>query len=239
MTTIKFLLHNLVRYKLFVALLLAHLPQLYQPTTLVSAHQPFFEKPDTTSANVFEINDPTISTAIYASLDSIDDIDYFTFYGTKDSNILIGITIPDIEKNKGFAPYIALIGPNLPITGKTPESLLLEIETSKNGAVVLPPLTKPTWFFEPYSRTSYWRQQRKSIALPSSSTYTVAVWSDSTSNQYGKYVLVIGDREIRGGDPDFKVKLVNYWKPSTSASPIAEMPLWRRVLYWMSQLISN
>jgi hypothetical protein len=44
-----------------------------------SAHQPFFEEKDFTANNPAQIQDPTISTAMYATLGTPNDVDYYSF----------------------------------------------------------------------------------------------------------------------------------------------------------------
>jgi hypothetical protein len=39
----------------------------------------------------------------------------------------------------------------------------------------------------------------------------VAVWDDK--GQIGRYVFVIGYKEVLGGDPAFPLKMKDYWKP--------------------------
>ncbi len=46
------------------------------------AHQPFFEEKDFTADSPAQIKDPTISTAMYASLETPSDVDYYSFNGS-------------------------------------------------------------------------------------------------------------------------------------------------------------
>ena len=48
----------------------------------IFAHQPYFEDVDSTPPNPFKINDPTLSLALYATLESPKDVDYFAFSAT-------------------------------------------------------------------------------------------------------------------------------------------------------------
>jgi hypothetical protein len=136
------------------------------------------------------------------------DIDYVTFNGKKGQVVLIGLTIPQIEGQAEFTPTLALIGPKLPVT-----LLPADVAAPKGtGAIVVaPPSRKAPVFYEPFSRTSYWERQEKVITLPADGRYTVAVWSET--GQAGRYTLVVGDREVFGGDPAFALKLRKYWTP--------------------------
>jgi hypothetical protein len=49
------------------------------------------------------------------------------------------------------------------------------------------------------------------VKLPANGSYSVAVWDDR--GQVGRYVFVIGDREVLGGDLAFPLKMKDYWKP--------------------------
>jgi len=65
--------------------------------------------------------------------------------------------------------------------------------------------------FEPFSRTAYWRRQREKVTFPVDGEVYVVVWSSQGS--VGRYSLVVGQREVRGGDSDFARKLKAYWTP--------------------------
>ncbi len=217
------------------AITLTLLGALLVPTQTASAHQPFFEDPDTTQTNPLSITDPTISTALYATIDSLTDIDYYIFDGTKGTNILVGITIPQIDGQLDFAPTVAVIGPGLP-AGVLPAVITTDSERP-NGSILLTP-TDPESFFEPFSRTSYWRRQRQYVTIPKTTQYTIAVWSESDVRT-GKYVLVVGDREIRGGDPDFSSKLQEYWTPMKDQPHLTDLPVWERLVFWIKRMLRS
>jgi hypothetical protein len=174
----------------------------------VEAHQPYFEDEDWTPTNAYHVKDPTISTALYATLERRDDVDYVRFTGRQGQSILVGLTIPQIEGQEHFTPTFALIGPGLPTT-----RLPARVETPPGaGAHILRAASgEPTSFFEPFSRTRYWERQEERFVLPTDGEYWVAVWNDA--GQVGRYTLVIGDREIPGGDIGFPFKLRAFWMP--------------------------
>jgi hypothetical protein len=181
------------------------------------AHQPFFEKEDLTAEHALVIKDPTVSTALYATLGTADDMDFFSFTGRRGQRILIGMTIPQIEGQDGFAPTLALIGPGLLQTGAglLPEAAWPLLEEAA-GFELLPPTAEASTFYEPFSRTSYWQRQRQWITLPADGDYMLVVWH--SGGDIGRYVLVVGDREIPGGDLLFPLKLPNYWTPVIPAA---------------------
>lgn len=178
----------------------------------VMAHQPFFEDKEFSADNPKYIKDPSISTAVYATLETPTNVDYFTFNGSKGEIIFLSITIPQIAGQENFAPTMALMGPGLPFA-----NLPDRIRKPQNyGALILPPPANATAFFEPFSRTSYWTRQEQNVTLPENSSYLVAVWDDK--GEVGRYVFVIGIKEVPGGDLAFPLKMRNYWKPVVPTS---------------------
>jgi hypothetical protein len=176
------------------------------------AHQPFFEDTELSANNPMYIKDPTISTAVYATLETANDVDYYTFNGTKGETVFLSITIPQIAGQENFTPIMALIGPGLPYAD-LPDKV---VKPGDYGAIILPPPANATSFFEPFSRTSYWTRQEQNVTLPENSSYSVAVWDDR--GEVGRYVFVIGNKEVPGGDLAFPLKMRNYWKPVVPAS---------------------
>lgn len=180
------------------------------------AHQPFFEEDDIKADNPWEIEDPTVSTAVYATLDSPTDVDYFAFEGQADQTILLQLTIPQIEGQEEFAPAMALMGPGLPLA----ELPALVERRADGGALLLPPTPGPaTTFFEPFSRTSYWERQEERVTLPADGSYVVAAWHER--GEVGRYVFVVGDKEELGGDLTFPIKMRSYWTPVGSTAAAA------------------
>jgi hypothetical protein len=173
----------------------------------VLAHQPFFEDRGFAADNPGHIKDPTVSTAFYATLETPTNVDYYEFNGRMSQSILLSITIPQISGQENFTPTMALMGPGLP-PGDLPKQV---IKPQNSGVLILPSPANATSFFEPFSRTSYWTRQEQYVKLPASGSYSVAVWDDK--GQTGRYVFVIGDREILGGDIAFPLKMRTYWTP--------------------------
>ena len=178
------------------------------------AHQPFFEEEDITAEKPWLVAKPTVSTAIYATLDSRTDVDYYSFDGKKGQAILLSIVIPQIAGQESFAPTMALMGPSLG-SASLPAKV---VKPGDAGAYLLPALTGPAkTFYEPFGRKSYWERQEERVTLPADGRYTVAVWSDDA--QVGRYTFVVGDREIPGGDPAYGRKMAAYWTPVPAPAP--------------------
>jgi hypothetical protein len=189
--------------------------------TTASAHQPHFEDNDFTATAPGVVEDPTVSTAIYATLDNSKDVDYVTFQGKRGQVVLIGLTIPVIPGQENFTPAYALIGPGLPAAA-LPKIILA---APKTGAVIERATTgAATKFHEPFSQTDYWERQQKRFTLPDDGQYTIAVWDEN--GDPGRYTLVVGDREVFGGDMAFPTKLKTYWTPvPLSSTPQPQAPV--------------
>lgn len=176
-----------------------------------TAHQPFFEDVDITADNPWFVEDPTISTAIYATLDGPEEVDYYSFNATRGQIVLLSIVIPQIEGQEDFAPLMALMGRGL-APARPPDRVF---KPEGYGTVVLMPPANASVFFEPFTRTSYWTRQKEHVKIPADGQYLVAVWDDS--GRMGRYVFVIGDREVPGGDLAFPLKIRGYWRPPAEA----------------------
>jgi hypothetical protein len=186
------------------------------PASEALAHRPYFEEEDIGAVEPWFVDDPTISTAIYATLDGAGDVDYFAFDGKQGEVILLAMTIPQIEGQESFAPTMALLGPGL-------ERIDLpgEIAVPEDAGVMLlepPPDPAPT-FFEPFSRTSYWERQERRVPLPETGRFLVAVWHPE--QEVGRYTFVIGEKERLGGDLAFPFKMRSYWTPVEPVDAVA------------------
>ncbi|MGD2206276.1 MAG: hypothetical protein PVH17_05810 [Anaerolineae bacterium] len=172
------------------------------------AHRPYFEDDDIEANGPWEIDDPTISTALYATLDSSNDVDYFSFEGLAREVILLELTIPQIEGQEDFAPTMALIGSGLP-QADLPE--WVAVPQGAGALIINPPPGPAPTFYEPFSRTSYWERQEQRVTLPAGGRYVVAIWHPD--GEVGRYTFVIGEKEKFGGDLAFPLKMRGYWTP--------------------------
>jgi hypothetical protein len=175
----------------------------------VGAHQPFFEEDDLTASSPWFVEDADISTAVYATLATREDVDYFTFEGRDGQDVLLEMTIPRIEGQQDFAPMMALIGPGLSAAELPDRVVVME---GDGVLLVPPPEGEPTVFDEPFSGTSYWERQETRVVLPETATYVVAVWH--SLGRVGRYTFVIGDVERIGGQLiGLGRRLEAYWTP--------------------------
>jgi hypothetical protein len=172
------------------------------------AHQPFFEERDWRLNAPYQLADPTVSTALYGTLARRGDVDWIVFTGKPGQEIHLSVVIPQIDGQEEFAPTIALVGPGLP-----PNRLPGWIRRpDTGGAVILEPAPGPApTFHEPYGGRNYWRRQEARIPLPAGGNYFVAVYHPK--GQTGRYTLSIGEKEVRGGDPEYRQKTDRFWTP--------------------------
>jgi hypothetical protein len=203
------------RTKALSLLLTLLLVSMFVPSAL--AHQPYFEEEDIRPEEPWEIDDPTISTALYATLDSRGDVDYFSFEGAAKEVILLELTIPQIEGQESFAPTMALMGPGLP-GAELPHKVV--VPEGWGALVIEPPPGPAKTFYEPFSRTSYWERQEQRVTLPVDGDYVVAVWHPD--DQVGRYTFVIGEKEKLGGDLAFPIKMRSFWTPVEAPAPESE-----------------
>lgn len=172
------------------------------------AHQPYFEDEDFTETAPYWVADPTVSTAVYATLEAADDVDYFAFDGQAGQDILFAMSIPAIDGQAEFNPAIVVMGPgwegrDVPSGVTLPDGFGAEILQDERAEAPV--------FFEPFSRTEYWDRQEQRLTLPTDGAYLVAVLHEAGAT--GRYTFVIGDREVIGGDPLFMVKMRGFWTP--------------------------
>lgn len=180
------------------------------------AHQPYFEETDTTAAAPWPLADPTVSVALYFTLDRDDDVDYVTFEGKAGQVVLVGLSIPQIAGQANFTPQVAVLGPGLS-GGQLPAAITVPADS---GAYRLASVEgEAPIFFEPFSRTRYYRRQQERVTLPAAGRYVIVVWSDQGA--VGRYTVAVGDREIFGGDPAFAAKIGPYWQPVATPLPTA------------------
>ncbi len=123
------------RFWILIGLLLVELALVATP---VWAHQPFFEETDIPPDRPWRIDDPSVSTAIYATLESATDVDVFAFDGRAGQAVYLSIVIPQIPGQEDFAPTMALIGPGLP-EGRDVLPAAVSLAEGEGAEVIPPP----------------------------------------------------------------------------------------------------
>ena len=151
--------------------------------------------------NPFPVPDHRISWAAYKKLTTGGQVDYYRFTARKGEEIYASILVPKIARLAEFQPVIGLIGPELSQTQGSEsrvrsEKLPLELKEGEDVLIREYEGGKAKSFFEPFTRTSYWKYQVIRKVTPENGTYYLAVWN--AEGKTGKYVLAIGEKESFG-----------------------------------------
>jgi len=185
------------------------------------AHQPFVEESDYSSERPYLFRDSTISLALYATLSSATDIDYFKVPAQAGLSLSLGMLIPQIKGQELFNPVIAVLGPGLPPV-ELPQNVAAAVRgIVQGGGVIAASAPGPgADYFESHSGTSYWRRQSLRVTLPARGDYWVIVYH--TTGAKGRYLLSVGGREVPGGDPTYRQKLQDFWQPLPDEPGVGE-----------------
>jgi len=162
------------------------------------AHLPLDTSGSASKKDPIFVEDHLISWAAYNQLENAGDVDYYSFKAEQGEEIYFSMVIPVIDRYQDFKPDLALIGPALEndYAGYNPDYInsILKLESDENIIIVRDDNDNPDTFFEPFTRTSYWKRQEFSTAAPAAGTYYLAVFSGDENP--GKYTLAIGRKEI-------------------------------------------
>ncbi|MFW6229883.1 MAG: hypothetical protein ACOC4L_02750 [Halanaerobium sp.] len=168
--------------------------------TAVMAHVPLDTSAPASKEDPIFVENHQISWAAYNQLENAGDVDYYSFKAEQGEEIYFSMVIPKIDRYQNFKPDVALIGPDLEndYAGHDPNYITssLKLEADEKIIIVRDNQDNPEIFFEPFTRTSYWRRQKFSITAPAAGTYYLAVFS--AVEDQGKYTLAIGRKEVWG-----------------------------------------
>lgn len=196
--------------RVMIPLLICSLLLMVLPQSVALAHQPYCEQADLTAENPWQVPDATISYAYFGNLYPETDIDYFTFDASEGQSVLLSLSIPAYDGAEEYAPVMVLMGSD--IEGDIPESLPDGINVdAAHGAMMVPVGEEPTYWFEPFGGQYYYNWENYFFAARADATYTVAIWHPQ--GELGRYSFVIGEEEIRGGDPDCMATMGDFWTP--------------------------
>ncbi|AKB49733.1 hypothetical protein MSBRW_0480 [Methanosarcina barkeri str. Wiesmoor] len=135
------------------------------------AHVPVFGGGGKSPETAIRIEDPSKSRVLYGEIAS-RDLRYYSFNVEKGERIVLGLTIPVEDGNKGFTPNLILIGPGLADKGKVPEKLEV---TEGYGAKVLSYSLPESPVYEGFTPSAFYSLVKLDIKAPESGTYYVAV----------------------------------------------------------------
>ena len=205
-------------YKLFVALNGLVVLMLMFVSGVSHAHQPYCETADLTPMNAWQVPDSEVSYAYFGNVYPADDVDYFTFDAVADQEVLISLSIPDIEGQEDYDPVIAVFGPGIEGELELPNRV-----TAPNGqgGMMIPLGEEPEYWFEEFGRQYYWNWENYFFQAPQNATYTAVLWHPE--ERLGRYSFVIGEREEFGGDMECMQSLATFWTPLVAGeSPYTE-----------------
>lgn len=188
------------------------------------AHQPFCETADLNPANAWQVPDSEVSYAYFGNVYPQDDIDYFTFDAVAGQEILISLSIPDIEGQEDYDPSIVVFGPGIEGMVDVPDSVSIPAD---QGAMMIPLGDEPEYWYEEFGGQYYWNWDNFFFEAPQDATYTAVLWHPDA--EIGRYSFVIGEREEFGGDMQCMASLGTFWtslvegeSPYTEESPMVD-----------------
>lgn len=158
------------------------------------AHRPQFSEPPahSTPDTALQLPDIDVSRAIYRRAPHADPF-WVRLSGKAGETLKIQLGVPRIERLAAFRPTVVLAGPDLP----QPESLPPSIDLpDDDGAHVFATdrVDDPRVFHEEITGTASWVIMERSVRLPETGSYYIAVHSAES----GRYWISTGSREAFG-----------------------------------------
>lgn len=191
---------------------------------------------------VTPIEDIGASRAAYRTLTFDGQVDVYGFSARKGQEILIQMTVPLLERQRGFFPAFLLV-----YTGGGKAEFLDPL--LRKGRIADPPHealdrvhphegkegppaigveydgSEPVVFDEIFTGTRYWTRQTLTVAAPADGTYRIGVYAPGGGT--GKYVLAPGRREAFGIGDVFGLPAVRWL-----VREFCEEPLWPDAVLW-------
>jgi len=154
-----------------------------------SAHTPL--KPDEENhsiATAFEIPNPTKSWTLYRELHEEGEADYFKLQLEPGERLVVSIYTSKAE-DPGFAPYLAVIGPDIPLNDVVPDF----IEVPEGAGVTVLQSSRPDKpEYEPFTPSSYYYLVDYEREIQNSGTYYLAIYQQTSPGRYG---MAVGYKE--------------------------------------------
>jgi hypothetical protein len=198
--------------------------------------------PPTAGQSVTIIPDIGVSRAAYRTLSTSGQVDIYEFAAKKDQEIYIQMTVPVLDRQKGFSPSFVLIytggedvGFESPLVEKgilvDPRHEVVDQVVEHDDAAepnllgVAYDSSRDLVFDEPVTGTKYWTRQTLTVKAPADGTYRLGVYA--RDGQTGKYVLAPGQREQFGlGD------ILTLPSVRISVRQFCEQPVWGDYVVW-------
>ncbi|MDH4123056.1 MAG: hypothetical protein OEV21_03100 [Thermoplasmata archaeon] len=148
------------------------------------AHAPLGKGDASTLEDAAYIPDPAKSWAIYSSLDSGGDAEYYIFDIGEGERIYLSLITAAGSKESGFVPNVILMGPG--ITNQSVPPAWIEIEEESGIGVIVINGTQPeNATYEPFSPSGFYEVAELDIEAPASGDYHIVVFSESIGGNYG------------------------------------------------------
>ncbi|MBN1973589.1 MAG: hypothetical protein JW787_08110 [Sedimentisphaerales bacterium] len=158
----------------------------------VFAHKPIWsDKPAIDANTAIVLIDPNISQVVYRSLPAGPNQIWTTLTAHTNFQLYVQIGVPVIERLKKFRPSLAVIGPGLP-----EPNLPFKIPSGFGAVVIDTNSVEPRYFYEPFTGTSSWILESRTIELTKAGRFYVTAFDPKQAG--GKLWIAVGQKEKFG-----------------------------------------
>ena len=153
---------------------------------VAEAHKPSYANGHSSPAEAFEVVDPEISIALYATMTCTEDTLWMRMETGELDQVWLELVVPVLDRLEAYRPSLAIVAEGFP-TADVPFDL-----PSNMGAIVISTddVETPIDFFEPFTQTDSWILFRDWFDVPPhSDVYLVAYNPDEYT---GKLWVAVG-----------------------------------------------
>jgi hypothetical protein len=190
---------------------------------LVMAHAPLGTGDNESIDKATVIPDPTISWALYSSLNSDGDAQYYTFNITSGQKLHVTMYKSMRTEDASFTPRLVIIGPYVASQGSIPSKIT--VPSGSNVRLVNQAEPQPT--YEPFSPSTFIGLADETLEDPTPGKYYLVVYEQSHTPQGGNYGLAVGDRETYTVDEwiliPFNLMTIYQWEGQSIALVLTPM----------------
>lgn len=196
------------------------------------AHVPVFGGEGKSPETAIHIEEPSKSRVLYGELAS-GDLQYYSFNVGKGERIVLGLTIPVEDGNKGFTPSLILIGPGLANEGKVPEKLEMP---EGYGAKVLSYSLPKKPVYEGFTPSAFYSLVKLDIKAPESGTYYAAVSAIQEAGSKGEDAIQEKSLQEREISREGNYGLILGYKETFTLKEWISIPLSQiKIYHWEGQ----
>jgi hypothetical protein len=161
---------------------------LYIVAAPALAHVPYLEEQDYSFQRPFLDLDVTQSIAVYAWLESDQDIDVYVCWVPEPSRLFVELLVPVCDEYESFFPGFAVVGPDLPgLSIPVGAGYRIQAVAWMNRS------TPRETFYEPFGGKSYYQGPTYDQLVSAPGLYFVICWDPD--GKRGDYVMPIGFEE--------------------------------------------